>query len=156
MVVADRILGLDKLAETTAILRKQGKRIVHCHGVFDLLHIGHIRYLQAARKLADVLIVTVTADEHVNKGPDRPAFGQALRAEAIAALDCVDYVAINAWPTAVETIELLKPDIFAKGAEFKDEGSDPTGAITRERQWSEAPGSAVRVSSTAPVTSLGR
>ena len=79
-----------------------------CHGVFDLLHIGHIKYFQEAKALSEILIVTLTPDKWVNKGPGRPAFTQDLRAEAIAALDCVDFVAINIWPTAIETIELIK------------------------------------------------
>lgn len=96
------------------------KTVVHCHGVFDLLHIGHIRYLQRAKSLGDILVVTVTPDRHVNKGPHRPVFPEGLRAEAVAALDCVDCVAINEWPTAVETIRSLKPDIYAKGAEYRE------------------------------------
>ncbi|MDP6506393.1 MAG: ATPase, T2SS/T4P/T4SS family, partial [Planctomycetota bacterium] len=96
------------------------KRIVHCHGVFDLLHIGHIRYLGQARALGDLLVVTATPDRFVNKGPGRPAFPENLRAEAMAALDCVDYVAINDWPTASETIAELRPHIYAKGAEYRD------------------------------------
>lgn len=85
----------------------------------DLLHIGHIRYLEKAKRLGDILVVTVTPDCYVNKGPHRPAFPDLLRAEAIAALDAVDYVAINEWPTAVETLDLLRPDVYAKGAEFR-------------------------------------
>ena len=99
------------------------------HGCFDLLHIGHIRYLQKARRLGDVLVVTVTPDCFVNKGPHRPAFPEVLRAEAIAALDAVDYVGINEWPTAVETLELLRPDVYAKGAEFRQ---NRTPEIVRE------------------------
>src|SRR3990167_6170030 len=83
--------------------------IVQSHGVFDLLHIGHIKHFQAAKKQGDLLIVTVTPDRFVNKGPNRPRFTEKLRAEAISALDCVDFVIINAWPTAVEAIKLIKP-----------------------------------------------
>lgn len=97
-----------------------GLRVVHCHGVFDLLHIGHIRYLQRARALGDLLVVTVTPDGFVNKGPHRPAFQDKLRVDALAALDCVDYAAVNQWPTACEAIRLLRPDVYAKGGEFLD------------------------------------
>ena len=99
---------------------------MHCHGVFDPLHIGHIRHFEQAKKLGEVLVVTVTPDEYVNKGPHRPVFTETLRAEAIAALQCVDYVAVNRWPMAVETIHLLRPDIFVKGSEFQQR-SDRTG-----------------------------
>ncbi len=134
-----KILEFDELVEVVDALRTSGKRIVHCHGVFDLLHVGHMRHLKSAREFGDVLVVTVTANRHVNKGPHRPAFDEQLRAEALASLACVDYVAINNWPTAVETIARLRPDCFAKGGEFADasgERLDPakdiTGAIERE------------------------
>ena len=74
-------------------LRAKGKRVAHCHGVFDLLHVGHVRHFQKARDYGDVLVVTLTQDEFVNKGPNRPAFNQQLRAELLANLECVDYVA---------------------------------------------------------------
>ncbi|HEY3788779.1 MAG TPA: PfkB family carbohydrate kinase [Urbifossiella sp.] len=111
------------LAELVPIMdrhRAQGHRIVHCHGVFDLLHIGHVRHFEQARKLGDRLVVTLTPDRFVNKGAGRPAFSEALRAEFLANLSSIDYVAINEWPTAVDTIHLLKPNIFAKGSEFRN------------------------------------
>ena len=80
-----------------------------------MLHVGHIRHLQAARALGDVLVVTVTADAHVAKGEGRPVFTETLRAEALAALICVDLVAISPWPTAVEAIHLIRPDYYVKG-----------------------------------------
>lgn len=125
----DKIMAVADLAEVNASLRSERKKTVHCHGVFDLLHIGHIRYLQKAKSLGDILIVTVTPDRFVNKGPHRPAFPEQLRVEAIASLDCVDYVALNEWPTAVETLGLLKPEVYAKGAEFRD---NRTPEILRE------------------------
>lgn len=112
-------------------LRAQGKRIVLCHGVFDLLHIGHIRYLRGAKGQGDILVVTVTPDRFVDKGPGHPAFNEQLRLEAIAALDCVDFAAINEWPTAEQTLRLLKPHVYAKGAEFKNL-EDSTGKIGPE------------------------
>src|SRR5262249_7023770 len=110
-----KIKRLDELTICLDGLRARGKQIVHCHGVFDLLHVGHVRHFEEARSMGDVLIVTLTQDEHVNKGPHRPAFTQDLRAEMVAALNTVDYVAINEWPTAVETIRMLRPNIYAKG-----------------------------------------
>ena len=112
---AKKIKRIDELTRTLAALRADGKKIVHCHGVFDLLHIGHIKHLEAARKLGDALVVTLTPDRFVNKGPHRPAFPERLRAEALASLACVDFVAINEWPTAVETIERLRPSYYVKG-----------------------------------------
>lgn len=124
-------LFLEKLVSSLDALKAQGKRIVLCHGVFDLLHIGHIRYLRQAKEQGDVLVVTITPDCFVDKGPGHPAFNEELRLEAIAALDCVDYAAINEWPTAEETLRLLKPHVYAKGAEFRNL-EDATGKISRE------------------------
>jgi rfaE bifunctional protein nucleotidyltransferase chain/domain len=114
--------------------------VVHCHGVFDLLHIGHIRYLQKARELGDLLVVTLTADRYVNKGPHRPAFPEQLRASALAALDCVDCVAVSDRPTATEAILELKPHIYAKGAEFRKQ---MTPELEREQQAAASVGTAV-------------
>lgn len=129
---SSKYFTLERLAEWIAEQKAQGKKVVHCHGCFDLLHIGHIRHFQRARELGDVLVVTVTPDRYVNKGPDRPAFPEALRLEAIAALEVVDAVALNRWPTAVETIHLLKPDLYVKGAEYRDPAKDATGGIQLE------------------------
>jgi rfaE bifunctional protein kinase chain/domain/rfaE bifunctional protein nucleotidyltransferase chain/domain len=128
-----KILSLQDLAKHLDTIR-QDKKIVLCHGVFDLLHIGHIKYFQSAKNAGEILIVTVTPDRYVNKGPDRPVFQEQLRCEAIAALAVVDYVAINEWPTAVETIQLLKPDIYAKGSEYRKSENDVTGMIIEEER----------------------
>jgi len=140
MAISAKIKTVEELSAITETARVGGKTVVHCHGVFDLLHIGHIKHLQAARKLGDLLCVTITPDHFVNKGPHRPAFADQLRAEALAALECVDYVAINKWPTAVEIIQLLKPNLFVKGA-VKDSGArDHTDAILREEEAVKAVG----------------
>ena len=148
MPTHDKITTIHELSETVGSLRANSSRIVHCHGVFDLLHIGHIRYLQNARQLGDALVVTVTPDRFVNKGPHRPAFADQLRASALAALDCVDYVAVNEWPTAAETIELLKPDVFAKGAEFRDRKTPEL-----EREEAAAASAGTRVEYIEDITS---
>lgn len=126
-----KVIEFEDLAEKIRILKSNGKKIVHCHGCFDLMHIGHIKYFQAAREMGDVLVVTISPDIYVDKGPGRPVFNQDLRADAIAALECVDYVAINKWPTAEETLRMLKPDIYVKGQEF-EELEDKTGKIQKE------------------------
>jgi rfaE bifunctional protein kinase chain/domain/rfaE bifunctional protein nucleotidyltransferase chain/domain len=136
----DKIKPLDELGKVAASLRANGKVLVHCHGVFDLLHLGHIRHFRQARALGDVLVVTVTPDKYVNKGPHRPVFAAELRAEVIAALDCVDYVAINLWPNSVETIRMLKPDYYVKGPDYKDAEKDRTGGIALEESAIKAIG----------------
>ena len=134
-----KILSIDHLAAEIAARQLEGRRVVHCHGVFDPMHIGHIRHFAAARAFGDLLVVTVTPDRFVNKGPHRPVFPDELRAEAIAALETVDYVAINNWPTAIETIQTLRPNIFVKGSEFRG-GKDLTGAIKLEEEASVSVG----------------
>ncbi len=125
---ASKVVPLERLPEILRAHQAAGRSVVHCHGVFDPLHVGHIRHFKDARRFGDVLVVTVTPDRFVNKGPHRPVFSEDLRAEAIAALSAVDYVGINQWPMAVETIGLLRPDVFVKGSEFRS-GKDITGAI---------------------------
>jgi cytidyltransferase-like protein len=127
------VCTLDALTEYCSAMRRAERRVVLCHGCFDLLHIGHIRHFKEARTFGDALVVTITPDRFVQKGPGRPAFPAELRAEAVAALSAVDRVAINRWPTAVETMKMLRPAVFCKGFEFHAEGSDPTGKIELER-----------------------
>jgi rfaE bifunctional protein kinase chain/domain/rfaE bifunctional protein nucleotidyltransferase chain/domain len=127
-----KIKNLNELAIILSGLKNDGSKVVHCHGVFDLLHIGHIRHFEQAKEMGDILVVTLTEDQHVNKGPGRPAFGQDLRAEAIAALDSVDFVAINQWPQATEAIKLLQPDFYVKGSDYRDASQDNTGGIVQE------------------------
>ncbi len=126
-----KIYDFDNLANKVNKLKSEGKIIVHCHGCFDLMHPGHIKYFQAAKKMGDILIVTISPDEYVDKGPGRPVFSQQLRAESIAALGCVDYVSVNKWPTAENTLRLLKPDIYVKGQEF-EKLEDKTGKLQKE------------------------
>lgn len=134
MTVAHKVKPLKELADILAKLRRQGRTIVQCHGVFDLIHPGHIRHFEAAKCEGDVLVVTLTEDKHVNKGPGRPVFNQRLRAESVAALAAVDYVAINHSPNAVETIQLLKPHVYVKGSEYASPEQDLTGMITEEEE----------------------
>lgn len=131
-ICPEKVLPLDTLQD---LLQEHhsGQKIVYCHGVFDLLHIGHLRHLRQAKAQGDLLVVGITPDKFVDKGPDRPAFNQDLRAEALACLACVDFVFINQWPTAVEPLKKLRPHIYAKGAEFKDL-VDRTGKINQEYQ----------------------
>jgi rfaE bifunctional protein nucleotidyltransferase chain/domain len=136
----DKIKTLDELAAAVADLKRKGRRVVMCHGVFDLVHPGHIRHFEAARRQGDVLVVTVTPDEFVGKGPGRPVFTQALRAEFLANLEVIDFVAINRWPTATETLKLLKPDVYVKGNDYSETGKDLTGNIEHEKRAVEAAG----------------
>ena len=128
----DKIKKLNQLSEIISTLKSSGKKIVHCHGVFDLLHIGHIKHFNEARTFGDILIVSITPDEFVNKGPGRPAFSSSLRMEALASLESIDYVFTNQWQTAEETIKIVKPDIYCKGPDYKNHSNDITGKISYE------------------------
>jgi len=129
---SQKIHNIDALAKLAHEFRQAGKKVVLCHGTFDLMHTGHIRYLQRAQKEGDILMVTVTADEFVNKGPGRPVFHEQLRAENLAALECVNYVAVNHTTTAVKLLEKIRPSLYVKGSEYRDHASDVTGNIARE------------------------
>ena len=116
-----------------ALLNSEDKSVALCHGVFDLLHPGHIQHFNAARELAEVLIVSITADQYVNKGPGRPLFNQDIRAQTLAAIANIDYIIICENPTAIEVIEEIKPDFYVKGLDYISESEDVTGMITKER-----------------------
>lgn len=105
-----------------AVKGKRRKRsVVLCNGVFDVVHPGHFRHLLYARDKADILIASLTADVHVQKGNNRPHVPQDMRALSLAALECVDYVVIDANPKPIELIQLLQPDFYAKGFEYAPE-----------------------------------
>ncbi|MFN8277782.1 MAG: PfkB family carbohydrate kinase [Chitinophagales bacterium] len=129
-----KIIPFKDLAKISASLKQAGKTIAHCHGCFDLLHPGHMKHFESAARIADVLVVTLTQDKFVNKGPGRPVFTEQVRAEAIAALQCVDYVCINNFPTAIEPIGQLRPDFYVKGPDYKDQSKDLTNNISREEE----------------------
>lgn len=135
--VQKRVKTLEELVSISERLKSEGKKIVHCHGVFDGLHIGHFQYFSSAKKEGDILIVTVTADEFVNRGPGRPLLKEEERADGIASVRFVDYVAINYATTAVEAIKRLKPDVYAKGEEFADLKDDK---ISHEKEAIESVG----------------
>lgn len=107
-------------ADLTARARARGQRIVFTNGVFDLLHPGHVRYLQQARALGDLLVIAINADSSVrrNKGPERPITPQHERAEILAALECVDAVTVFDEETPYAIIGELQPDVLVKGADW--------------------------------------
>ena len=128
----NKIKKLEELPNLVSKLEAEGKTIVLCHGVFDLLHLGHIKHFREARSFGDILIVSVTPDEFVNKGPDRPAFSTPFRLESLSELESVDYVVANKTPTAEEIIQIIKPEIYCKGPDYKNHSDDITGKILDE------------------------
>jgi D-glycero-beta-D-manno-heptose 1-phosphate adenylyltransferase len=117
---AARLVPRQDIGRYVARVRSPGRKIVFTNGVFDLLHPGHVRYLQQARALGDVLIVGLNADESVrrNKGPERPLTPEHERAEILAALDCVDAVVIFTEDTPDAIIKAVQPDVLVKGADW--------------------------------------
>jgi rfaE bifunctional protein nucleotidyltransferase chain/domain len=107
--------------------------VIHCHGVFDLLHYGHLLHLKSAKRMGDCLVVTVTSDRFVNKGPGRPRFTDVQRASMLAALEFVDYVAISDKPTADFAIDILRPHIFVKGPDYANPSMQQSPEIALER-----------------------
>ena len=151
----NKLLTLEDLAEKAERLRQKGRRVVLCHGVFDLIHAGHIRHLQRAREQGDELFVTITSDAHVNKGPGRPVFAAELRAEMLAALSCVDCVAINHKPTAINVIESVKPAVYVKGSDYRVFEKDLTGNILHEKNAVESHGGRVHYTDEITFSSSG-
>lgn len=137
---SDKILDLSEIARVARQARAAGQRVVLCHGTFDLMHIGHVRHLEAARQHGDMLIVTITGDAFVNKGPGRPVFGEHLRAEMLAQLQIVDFVAVNHATDAVNVLEQVRPTFYVKGQDYKNPDGDITGRIVAERDAVEAHG----------------
>lgn len=135
--------------------RTRGESIVHCHGVFDLLHPGHIQHLIEAKSLGNILVVTVTPDDFVNKGPGRPVFSHEQRAFMLAALDVVDLVAITESVTAEEAIAELKPDIYVKGPDYVEFSGDISGNILIEEAAVKAVGGRIHFT-TAPAMSSSK
>ncbi|MEN9653952.1 MAG: hypothetical protein RL235_64, partial [Chlamydiota bacterium] len=135
-----KIKTFDELLEILDVCRIRDHKIVQCHGVFDLLHPGHIRHFKEAKALGHVLVVSVTPDRFVNKGPGRPVFTESLRLESIAALADVDYVVLNDAPDAISAILKVRPSYYVKGIEYKDHGADVTGKISAEAKAVEAGG----------------
>jgi cytidyltransferase-like protein len=114
-----KIIPFESAAALFASLRQQGRRLVLCHGIFDLLHPGYIVHLEEARALGDLLVVSLTADKFVNKGPGRPLCKEPLRARALAALSCVDYVVVTSFFSASAVLEAVRPDVYCLGKAYE-------------------------------------
>jgi len=114
-----KILSREELVRLRAQARSEGRRVVHCHGCFDIVHPGHIRHLRFARAQGDILLVSITGDLGVGKGDGRPLIPQELRAENLAEMDCVDWVYVSPEPTAEGLLRRVAPDVYIKGREYE-------------------------------------
>lgn len=117
-----------------AAIRKTKKKIILAHGTFDFFHYGHLRHLKKAKKKADILVVSLTADKFIRKGPGRPIYDQNKRAEIMSSLDFVDHVIIVNSFSGIEIIKLLKPNYYSKGIEYKNKKNDFTNKIFKEEK----------------------
>jgi len=139
-----KILDLPSLVGAVATARQAGKVIVQCHGCFDIVHPGHVRYLKFAKQQGDVLVVSVTGDAAIDKGATRPYVPQELRAESLAALEFVDHVYVDPNPTAREALDQIRPDLYIKGREYQ---SSVSPDFLAEREIVERHGGRVLFSS---------
>ena len=113
-LVSHKIKSAEEIAAAIG-RRPRPKKVIMCHGTFDIVHVGHLRHLMYAKEKADILIASVTADAHIMKANHRPYVPQELRATNLAALEMVDYVIVDPNPTPVEQMKVIQPDYFAKG-----------------------------------------
>ncbi|MEH1123210.1 adenylyltransferase/cytidyltransferase family protein [Micromonospora sp. CPCC 206061] len=122
----EKICHLDAIRARVAPPRAAGRRVVLSQGCFDLVHLGHVRHFREARAMGDLLVVAVTEDRYVTKGPDRPLFPLAQRMEFLAELECVDFVIPSPTATAIPVLRALRPDVYVRGAEYETRGAaDP-------------------------------
>lgn len=124
-------------------IRAEGKKVILCHGVFDLVHPGHIIHFEQAKEMGDLLVVSVTSEKYVRKGPGRPYFNDEMRMKFLEAIEPIDYVMLSEGYTVDDIIETVEPDIYVKGEEYKRDEDDITGKIADERAIVEAHGGRV-------------
>jgi rfaE bifunctional protein nucleotidyltransferase chain/domain len=138
----EKIVDSDRLAAIADTLRAQGRRLVLTNGCFDLLHAGHVRYLQAARALGDALAVAINGDESVRvlKGDGRPLNSEGDRAEIVAALECTDYVVLFPEVRVTHLIERVRPSVYVKGGDYT-----PASLHAEERAALERIGAEIRI-----------
>src|SRR5690349_3808435 len=121
---ARKIKTIDELAQAIGP-RPRAQSVIMCHGVFDIVHPGHLRHLMYAKEKADLLVASLTADQHILKANHRPYVPEELRAANLAALELVDYVIVDPNPTPIANLKVLQPDFFAKGYEYFSAGIPP-------------------------------
>ncbi len=142
-----KIIDINYLNILRKNYNKEKKKIVLCHGVFDLIHIGHMKHFKSAKNYGDILVVSITPDNFVNKGPKRPVFGEKLRAELLSNISSIDYVVINNTSTAINLIKKLKPNIYCKGPDYKKHSDDITGQIKNEIKALKSHGGKIKYTS---------
>ena len=125
-------------------IKAEHKAVALCHGVFDLLHPGHIIHFEQAKKMGDILVVSVTAAQYVRKGPGRPYFSDEMRLKVLSSIQYIDYVILSEGYTVDDIIEAVEPDAYVKGDEYAKDEDDITGKIREERELVEKHGGRMR------------
>ena len=128
----NKIINFADVEKVLKSIKQKKKKIVHCHGVFDLLHIGHLKHFESAKKYGDILIISVTPDKFVQKGFNRPYFSSEQRMQILASIEVIDFVVLNKSTNAVDIIRKIKPDYYCKGPDYKNFKDDITGQIRNE------------------------
>ena len=113
-----KIINFSDISKLSSSLKKNKNKIVHCHGVFDLLHIGHLKHFESAKKYGDILIVSLTSNKFVFKGVNRPYFDEQERLEALASIEVIDFVVLNNYPDSIDIIKKIKPHYYCKGPDY--------------------------------------
>ena len=127
-----KIIDFSNVEKILKPIKRKGKKIVCCHGVFDLLHIGHLKHFKSAKKYGDILIVSVTPDKFIQKGFGRPYFKSEQRMESLASIEVIDFVVLNKSANATDIINKIKPNYYVKGPDYKNFKDDITGQIKKE------------------------
>lgn len=125
-------------------LKQEHKTVALCHGVFDLVHPGHIIHFEQAKSMGDVLVVSITSEKFVRKGPGRPYFNDEMRLKFLEAIECIDYVMLSEGYTVDDIVEAVEPDIYVKGEEYKKAKDDITGKISEEQELVERHGGRIQ------------
>jgi len=131
--MSKKIISLDRAEEIIKSFKKKKMTTILSHGAFDLVHLGHLKHFESAKKMGDILIVSITADRFIYKGPGRPKFNENQRMEYLSKLEMIDYIVLSNEITAVSIIKKLKPNIYCKGPDYKQDNDDVTGNIKKEK-----------------------
>ena len=125
-------------------LKSKNKKIVLCHGVFDLVHLGHIEHFKSAKKFGDYLVVSLTIDKFIKKGPGRPVFNEHQRMEYLKQIKIIDDVILSSTESSIDVINLVKPDFYVKGPDYKNNFKDKTKKIILEKKAVEKNGGKIK------------
>jgi len=151
MLLREKLKSPEELAIILAAHKREGKKIVLCHGAYDLYHCGHLHQFEQAREQGNILVVSVTTDRFVLKGPGRPVFNQDIRAKVLAALELVDFVTFCDAQDSTELIKLIKPDVYVKGSVCRSLAKDPSSRFSLEKRAVEDLGGRVFYSHEIPI-----